>query len=107
METLLNEILEAAKLARRIKTSAFDSDIMDLIEAAIEVLETRGVTAIKVEGEPGTEQGAVYSIQPMAKQAVITYVGLHFGQPDDYDRLKEAWETQLGQLMTTSGYTRW
>ena len=103
METLLSEILEKVKLARRIKTNAFDSELLDLIKTAIETLETRGVTVItETEGEETT-----YSIPSMAQQAIITYVGLHFGQPDDYERLKESWETQLGQLMTTTGYTRW
>lgn len=86
-------MLEKAKLALRIKTDAFDSEITDLINAAKAVLATRGV---KID-----------PIEPMTQQAILTYVRMNFGQPDDYDRLKEAWETQLGQLMTTTGYTTW
>lgn len=86
-------MLEKAKLALRIKTDAFDSEITDLINAAKDVLATRGV---KID-----------PIEPMTQQAILTYVRLHFGQPDDYDRLEKAWETQLGQLMTTTGYTTW
>lgn len=86
-------MLQKAKLALRIRTDAFDSEIQGLIDAALSVLETRGVR--------------VDPIEPMTQQAVLTYVRMHFGQPDDYDRLEKAWETQLGQLMTTTGYTTW
>ena len=104
METLLSEILSKVKLARRIKTSAFDTELTDLIKSAISVLETRGLDIISTTEADGE---TTYSVEPMVLQAIITYVGLHFGQPDDYERLKESWETQLGQLMTTTGYTRW
>ena len=104
METLLSEILNKTKLARRIKTSAFDTELTDLIKSAISVLETRGLDVIETTESNGD---TTYSVEPMVLQAIITYVGLHFGQPDDYERLKESWETQLGQLMTTTGYTRW
>lgn len=104
MEQLLSEILAKVKLARRIKTNAFDTELTDLIKSAFSVLETRGVNVITTT-ESNNE--VTYSVEPMVLQAIITYVGLHFGQPDDYERLKESWETQLGQLMTTTGYTRW
>jgi len=104
MEQLLSEILSKTKLARRIKTSAFDTELTDLIKSAISVLETRGLDVIVTTESNGD---TTYSVEPMVLQAIITYVGLHFGQPDDYERLKESWETQLGQLMTTTGYTRW
>ena len=91
------QILNKARVALRIKTNAFDDEILDLIKAAISTLETRGVTVTATDN----------MVEPMVLRAILTYVRMHFGQPDDYDRLKEAWETQLGQLMTTSGYTTW
>jgi len=87
-------ILPKAKVALRVATNAFDDEITTLLEAAYQTLETRGITI------PDQED-------PMILRAVLTYVRMYFGQPDDYDRLKEAWETQLGQLMTTTGFTRW
>lgn len=90
-------ILNKARIALRIKTNAFDDEILDLIKASVSTLETRGVT-VEVEDN---------MVEPMVLRAILTYVRMHFGQPDDYDRLKEAWETQLGQLMTTSGFTTW
>ena len=37
-------------------------------------------------------------------RAVITYVKAHFGEPDDYDRLKKSYDEQKAQLITASGY---
>lgn len=94
--TLLN-IMGKAKLALRIRTSAFDDEIRDLILAAYKTLITRGVTITITDSE----------VDPMVLRAILTYVRMYFGQPDDYERLKEAWEIQLGQLMITTNYTTW
>lgn len=91
------QILNKTRVALRILTNAFDDEILDLIKAAISTLETRGITVTVTEN----------MVEPMVLRAILTYVQMHFGQPDDYDRLKEAWETQLGQLMTTTGYATW
>ena len=40
-------------------------------------------------------------------RAVITYVRMMFGSPDDYERLREAYDTQKGQMQVASGYTDW
>lgn len=85
--------LEQAKLTLRLVTDGFDDEISGLIAAAYANLTTRGVT---VEGD-----------SPLIQRAVLTYVRMNFGQPDDYDRLKASYDEQLGQLMTTTGYTRW
>ena len=90
----VTNILPKAKTVLRIVTDAFDDEITDLIEAGYQTLSTRGVIIDDLEA-------------PMVLRAVLTYVGMYFGQPDDYERLREAWETQLGQLMTTTGFTRW
>ena len=41
----------------------------------------------------------------LCMRAVITYVKAHFGNPPNYDNLRESYETQLAQLMVTDGYT--
>ena len=38
-------------------------------------------------------------------RAIFTYVQMRFRNPPNYDKLREAYEIQLGELMTTSGYT--
>jgi hypothetical protein len=49
----------------------------------------------------------VYNIDPadpLVFRAVATYCRLHFGSPEDYDRLKSSYDEQKGQLITASGY---
>lgn len=88
------DILSAAKLALRITTTAFDSEIEDLIEAALIDLRQAGVTNFDTN-------------DPMIRRAVITFVRINFGAPDDYDRLKRSYDEQKGQLGMATGYTTW
>lgn len=87
-------MLDKVKLALRIKTTAFDSEITDLIAAALADLGIAGVTTL-------TET------DPLIIRAVTTYCRANFGQPDDYDRLKAAYDEQKSQLRTATGYTDW
>ena len=41
---------------------------------------------------------------PLISRAITTYVVMNFGSPDDYDRLKESYDEQKGQLRETYGY---
>lgn len=88
------EILAAVKLALRVSTSAFDSELNDLIAAALIDLRQAGITNDDV-------------MDPMIRRAVITFCRLNFGQPDDYDRLKKSYDEQKGQLGMATGYTTW
>ena len=90
METML----AAAKMALRITTTAFDSEITSLLNAALLDL---GVAGVVVPAE----------INALVQQACITYVRMNFGQPDDYDRLKKSYDEQKAQLSTCTGYTNW
>lgn len=90
METML----AAAKLALRITTTAFDSEITSLLNAALLDL---GVAGVVIPDE----------INALVQQACITYVRMNFGQPDDYDRLKKSYDEQKAQLATCTGYTNW
>lgn len=83
-----------AKLAARIKTDAFNEQIDDLLDAALLDLGVAGVEA------PETSNVLV-------SQAAITYFLMHFGQPDNYDRLKASYDEQKAQLATCTGYTDW
>jgi len=88
------DILSAIKMALRISTNAFDMQLQDLVEAAKLDLGIAGVVL------PSTMDAIV-------RTAIITYVRLHFGQPDDYDRLKRSYDEQKAQLSTATGYTIW
>ena len=90
METML----AAAKMALRITTTAFDSEITSLLNAALLDL---GVAGVVIPDE----------INALVQQACITYVRANFGQPDDYDRLKRSYDEQKAQLATCTGYTNW
>lgn len=89
-----NSLLVQAKLALRVSTEAFDQEISDLLDAALLDL---GVAGVIIPAE----------ITKLVQQACITYVRMHFGQPDDYDRLKKSYDEQKAQLATCTGYTEW
>lgn len=88
------EILTAVKLALRVTTDAFDSELSDLIEAAILDLARAGVSNNDTS-------------DPLVRRAVITYCRLHFGEPDDFDRLKKSYDEQKAQMSMATGYTIW
>lgn len=87
-------MLDKVKLALRIKSSAFDSEITDLIAAALADLGLAGVSQ-----QTQTD--------PLIVRAVITYCRANFGEPDDYDRLKKSFDEQKAQLSMATGYTDW
>ena len=96
-ELTVQNLLPKAKQALRVVTSAFDDEILDLIRAAAQNLTTRGVTITETSG----------AVQPLVQRAILTYVRIYFGDPADFERLKESYDEQLGQLMTTTNFTTW
>lgn len=89
-------MLEAVRKALRIKTDSYDDELERLILAAQLDLGVAGVVL-----ETGSTLDALVTI------AVVTYCKMHFGQPDDYDRLKRSYDEQKAQLATCTGYTDW
>ena len=87
-------MLSKVKLALRITTSAFDSELTDLIAAAQIDLGVAGVII------PPT-------IDELVTRAIITFCKMSFGLPEDYDRLKKSYDEQKAQLVTATGYTTW
>ena len=87
-------MLDKVKLALRISTDAFDSEITDLIAAAKLDLGIAGVSQTD-------ETDALIS------RAIVTYCRVNFGQPDDYDKLKASYDEQKSQLSMATGYTDW
>ena len=87
-------MLDKVKLALRITTDAFDDELTDLISAARLDL---GIAGVVVPEE----------IDALVGRAIITYCRVHFGSPDEYDRLKAAYDEQKAQLMVATGYTVW
>ena len=87
-------LLSPVKMALRLTTTAFDSEIGGLIAASLFDL---GVAGVVVPAD----------VDALVQMAVITYCRLHFGAPDDYDRLKKSYNEQKAQLATCTGYTDW
>lgn len=90
-------LLTAVKLALRVKTTSFDSEIEGLILASLDDLKVAGVAITA-----GTEQ-----TDPLIVRAVTTYAKANFGEPDEYERLKASYDEQKAQLVTCTGHTDW
>lgn len=91
-------MLNKVKMALRITTDAFNDELHNLISAALMDL---GIGDINAELLNDASQDA------LIQQAVITYVKMHFGETDSYDRLRESYVEQKSQLITSSKYTTW
>lgn len=87
-------MLEKVKLALRITTDAFDDELNNLILAAQTDL---GIAGVIVPAE----------LDAICTVAITTYCKLHFGEPDEYDRLKRSYDEQKAQLSMATGYTVW
>lgn len=89
-----SEILASVKMALPITTNAYDSEIQELIAAAVMDLTTAGVMI------PDT-------IDALVLTAIKTYCRMHFGAPANYDQLKASYDEQKAQLGMRTGYTVW
>lgn len=86
--------IDAVKLNLRIVTDAFDSEIGSLIDAALLDMGIAGITNDEIT-------------DALVFRAVVTYCRLHFGQPEDFDRLKAAYDEMKAQMSMATGYTTW
>ena len=87
-------MLETVKMALRISTTAYDTELTYLIEAAKLDLGIAGVVLPE-------------ELDALVQRAIITYCKMSFGLPEDYDRLKMSYDEQKAQLVTATGYTNW
>lgn len=85
-------MLNLVKVALRLTTNAYDTEINNLIDAAILDLGIVGVPASTMQSDA------------LIMRAIITYCRCNFGSPTDYDKLKASYDEQKGQLITASGY---
>lgn len=92
----MDQTLDKVKTAMRIVTSDFDDELLDLISAGLADLGIAGV-----DGELAVITNS------LVRQAVITYCKMHFGEPDEYERLKTSYDEQKAQLSMSTGYTVW
>ena len=87
-------LIDDARIALRLTTTAYDSELNRLINAAKLDLGIAGVTL------PDT-------LDDICNTAIISYVLTNFGEPDNYDRLKASYDEQKAQLSMATGYTTW
>lgn len=87
-------MLDKVKIALRIKTNAFDTELTDLINAAKTDL---GIAGVIVPDE----------VDAIVTRAIITFCKMSFGLPEDYDRLKKSYDEQKAQLSNATNYTDW
>lgn len=85
--------LELCKSALRVVTTAYDEEIAEYILAAELDLGIAGVAYDEADS--------------LINKAIMTYVRMSFGEPDNYDKLKAAYDEQKAQLQTATGYTDW
>ena len=103
-------MLNEAKMAMRIVSKAYDAEIASLILAGVKDLAVAGVTVdgVSFTFTATTDGTTVVDTSTLNDQllirALITYTRLHFGSPDDYDRLEKSYFEQKAQLQTASGY---
>lgn len=92
-------MLNLVKQALRTTTTASDSELENIIQAALIDLQFGGAEAeiIQAGGDA------------LINQAVILYAKMNFGliDPSDYDRLKKAYDEIKAQIGTATGYTNW
>lgn len=87
-------LLDDCKMAMRVVTTAYDSEILAYIDAAKLDL---GIAGVEVPQEDDA----------LVNKAIMTYVRMSFGAPSNYDKLKAAYDEQKAQLMNATGYTDW
>lgn len=85
-------MLEKVKLALRLTTDAFDSELNDLIAGAMADLQHFAGILIEDQSDP------------LIVRAIVTYCRMNFGSPSDYERLKASYDEQKAQLQVAAGY---
>ncbi len=87
-------LLDICKKAVRVTKTNYDDEIQFYIDSAKLDLGIAGVELPDTEDE-------------LVNKAIMTYVRMSFGNPPNYDKLKESYDEQKGQLMKATGYTDW
>ena len=104
-------MLSEAKKALRVTATAYDSEIMDLLIAGAKDLEIAGVVIPgRVSYTVGTGDAVTDTSSlkdKLVQRAIFTYAAMRFGNPPNYDKLKEAYDIQKEQLMHATGYTNY
>lgn len=95
-------MLDRVKLALLISGNDFDSELLNLIDAAAKDLGIAGVDALVISTDTN---------DALIIQAIITYCGYQFeilhGSLERSSAFKKSYDEQKAQLGMASGYTIW
>ena len=102
--------MDKIKLALRITTTAFDSELTNLMNACLLDLGIAGVevpysSSVDTHGEPISVLD-----NDLVINAIKTYCRIHFGDArgvEELDRLKMSYDEQKAQMSMATGYTQW
>ena len=83
-----------AKAACRVTSVYYESEIVDLVNAALLDITLGGTYTVDES-------------DPLIIRAVCTYCKMNLGNPENYDRLKASYDEQKAQLGMATGYTNW
>lgn len=89
-------LIDKCRMALRVTTTAYDDELNGYINGAKKDLVIAGVLSTVTE-----------TPDALVETAILTYVKMKFGTPNDYDNLKASYDEQKAQLQTASGYTDW
>lgn len=87
-------MLDLVKIALRITSTAYDTELTELIKAAQQDLGITDIAVIDIN-------------DALTARAIITYCKMHFGDPENYDRFKASYDEQKAQMSMSSQYTNW
>jgi hypothetical protein len=85
-------LIDDVKVACRVTSNTFDSELNMLIDSAKLDLGIAGVVL------PNT-------LDSICNVAIITYCKMKFGNPDNYEQLKASYDEQKAQLSMNADYT--
>ena len=98
METIALSNTQMTRLKTALRTTTTDEnleqEISDLVNAFALDAKLAGITNEDLD-------------DPLVWMAAVTFVRLKFGSPDEYDRLKQAYDEQKAQMSMATGYTSW
>ena len=91
----MDDIIKLIKLQNQWTTAAYDDLIVSKILSCVRDLQSVGIAS----ADP-------YSADPLIREAILTYVSMNMGKPapDEYTRLKKAYDEMKAQMQCSSGY---
>ncbi len=85
-------LLDDVKVACRVTSNTFDSELNMLISSAQIDL---GIAGVELPD----------NLDSICNIAIITYCKMRFGNPDNYEQLKASYDEQKAQLSMSADYT--